>query len=209
MSRVAAPSSSSSAPQGPQTPDRSVASANAAPPPDVAPGADAAGAAVRSSAWRVHRGVILTAVSVFVVDHITKFLSIWYLPRDQYGDGIPVTVIPGCFSLKYAYNTGAAFSMFSDNTGILAIVSLVISSILVVWYLRTPAHWKITRYALALVLGGAVGNLVDRAFRGHVVDMFLAYYKTYYYPVFNVADSAICIGIGMLLLLTHREQSRE
>ncbi|MCC6547085.1 signal peptidase II [Candidatus Sumerlaeota bacterium] len=150
---------------------------------------------------------LLTFIVGFVVDHATKFWAEFALKPVGFsaihapapGTKIPViTIIPHCLELLYAENTGAAFSMLSSSTGVLAIISIV-ASIALVWYWTTlPTQEKWGRFAVALILSGAVGNLVDRVFRGFVIDFVHAYFRQWSWPVFNVADSCICVGAGIL-----------
>jgi len=138
----------------------------------------------------------------FIVDHATKFWAEAYLkpkgPVYSAADIPTITIIPGCLEFVYAENTGAAFSMMTSQTGILAIIS-VIASVGLVWFWTTlsPAE-KWGRYAVALILSGAVGNLVDRTFRNFVIDFIHAYFRQWSWPVFNIADSCICVGAGIL-----------
>ncbi len=116
-----------------------------------------------------------------------------------------IQIIPGFFRLTHTENTGAAFSLFADSpapwkTAMLitfSVVALVIVSIL----LWKNEHARVaTGIGLALIMGGALGNLWDRLARGRVVDFLLVYYKQYQWPVFNLADSAIVIGATLLVL---------
>ncbi len=115
-----------------------------------------------------------------------------------------VPVIPNFFSLTYVKNTGAAFSILS-NAGAVRVPLLVGISIaamaLMVWMVKgqEEGEKKIPLY-LGLIMGGALGNLVDRIRYGAVVDFLLVYYKSWQWPAFNVADSAICVGVGLILL---------
>ena len=105
--------------------------------------------------------------------------------------------------MTLAHNYGAAFSFLSDAggwqrwlfTGLASVVTLV----LIVWLLRLPAGEKLTAAALGLIIGGAVGNLIDRVNNGYVVDFIDVYYSGWHWPAFNVADSAITGGVILLL----------
>lgn len=134
----------------------------------------------------------------FIIDHATKFWAEVAL-RPTVGARVPVIpIIPGLLEFRYAQNTGAAFSILDGNVLILGFVSIA-ASIALVWFWKSlPANEVWGRAAVALVLSGAVGNMIDRFFRGFVVDFILAYYKDYYWPVFNVADSCICVGAVIL-----------
>jgi signal peptidase II len=116
-----------------------------------------------------------------------------------------VVVIPGYFSWTLAYNTGAAFSFLAGASGwqrwFFAAIALVVSIVLVVWLKRLKPEETWLAVALALVLGGALGNLVDRVVLGHVVDFILVHWQhRWYFPAFNIADSAITVGAIILAL---------
>ena len=108
------------------------------------------------------------------------------------------------FQLVVLYNEGAAFSFLADAGGwqrwVLSGVSLIVSIGICIWLLRLTSEQRILRWSLALILGGALGNLVDRALFGHVIDFLVLYYDPYYFPAFNVADAAISLGACGLLL---------
>jgi signal peptidase II len=108
------------------------------------------------------------------------------------------------FNLTYVHNTGAAFSFLSQAGGwqrwLFAGLAVVMSSIIAVWLLRLQKHETLMATALSLVLGGAIGNLIDRVAYGYVIDFLDVYYKSWHWPAFNIADSAICIGVGLMLL---------
>ncbi len=108
------------------------------------------------------------------------------------------------FNLTYVRNTGAAFSFLSQAGGwqrwFFAGLALVMSSMMVLWLLRLKSHEKLMGAALSLVLGGAIGNLIDRVVYGYVIDFLDVYYQEWHWPAFNIADTAICIGVGLMLL---------
>ncbi|MFZ0200901.1 MAG: signal peptidase II [Candidatus Sulfotelmatobacter sp.] len=127
-----------------------------------------------------------------------------------------IQVIPGFFRLTHTENTGAAFSLFADSTapwktGLLiafsAIALIVVSALL--W--RNHHAQIVTGVGLSLIMGGALGNLWDRLARGRVIDFLLVYVKQYQWPVFNLADSAIVVGAGLLILeiLFHKSSGQE
>ncbi len=117
------------------------------------------------------------------------------------------------FSLTLAYNTGAAFSFLSDAAGwqrwFLSGIAIVVSLMLVVWLkqLRKNEGWQAC--SLALILGGALGNLYDRIVDGYVTDFLLFYYENWYFPAFNLADVGITIGAFMLIIDMFREQKSQ
>jgi signal peptidase II len=135
---------------------------------------------------------------VILLDQLSKYLTLHFLTPYQ-----PTPVFP-FFNLTLVHNTGAAFSFLSHQP-VLAFwlfsgIALVMSVILVVWLSRLPASSRWLSCALSLVLGGALGNVIDRFVHGHVIDFLDFYYEASHYPAFNIADSAIFIGAVILLL---------
>ncbi len=136
--------------------------------------------------------------SVIMLDQVTKFLAETLLTFHQ-----PVPVLPS-FNLLLTYNTGAAFSFLAGAGGwqrwfFLGLGSLV-SIGLIVWLQRLKPTETRLATALALILGGAIGNLIDRAWLGQVIDFIQLYYQHWYWPAFNLADSAITLGAALLVL---------
>ena len=149
---------------------------------------------------------LILSVVVLLLDQLTKFLASHFL---VYGD--PLAIMPS-FNLTLLHNTGAAFSFLSDAGGwqrwFFSILALVVSIGLVIWMRKLRDHETWLAVALALILGGAVGNLVDRLLFGYVVDFIQVYYYRWYFPAFNVADSAISIGVAVLLLDSFRNRHK-
>ena len=114
-----------------------------------------------------------------------------------------IALFPG-FNLTYVHNTGAAFSLLSEAGGwqrwFFAALALIISVVLIVWLYRLKNHETLLAIALALVLGGAIGNLIDRLAYGYVIDFLDVYYQSWHWPAFNIADSAISVGVFLMLL---------
>ena len=108
------------------------------------------------------------------------------------------------FNLTLQHNTGAAFSFLSDAGGwqryFFSGIAVVISVALVIWLYRLPAKQWLLALSLGLILGGALGNLWDRLVLGYVVDFISVHYRGWYFPAFNIADSAITVGAGCMLL---------
>ncbi len=108
------------------------------------------------------------------------------------------------FNLTLVYNQGAAFSFLSDQGGwqrwFFVVLALVVVLVLVLWIKRLRREERLIAVALSLVVGGAVGNLIDRVLYGHVIDFLDFYYGQWHWPAFNVADSAITIGVVLMLL---------
>ncbi|GGK01810.1 signal peptidase II [Pseudomonas matsuisoli] len=143
---------------------------------------------------------IWLSVVVFVLDQITKFYFEGTLSLYQ-----QIVVIPDLFSWTLAYNTGAAFSFLANESGwqrwLFALIATGVSIVLVVWLKRLKADETWLAVGLALILGGALGNLLDRMLLGHVVDFILVHWQNrWYFPAFNLADSAITVGAIMLAL---------
>jgi signal peptidase II len=107
------------------------------------------------------------------------------------------------FNLTYVHNTGAAFSFLSDAGGwqrwLFAALAIIISGVLAVWLARLQKHETLLAVALSLVLGGAIGNLIDRVAYGYVIDFLDVYYQDWHWPAFNIADSAITLGVILML----------
>jgi signal peptidase II len=152
----------------------------------------------QKSNWRI----INLALAIIVFDQLTKLAVLKYL-----GFAEEKVIVDGFFKLVHWGNTGAAWSMFSGNNGVLAVVA--IAALVVLFFTRH--HFNIHtlggQVSLGLIFGGIVGNLIDRLRVGHVVD-FLYFYvyrrdgQVAGFPAFNVADSAICVGVGLLFLLS-------
>ena len=109
-------------------------------------------------------------------------------------------VIPGFFSLTYVHNPGAAWSILAGQTWFLLAVAVVMLCAILLFFRYLTDGWKERYLAIGLVIGGIFGNSIDRIWRGVVLDFFDFQFGSYHYPVFNIADCAICIGIGIFLL---------
>lgn len=114
-----------------------------------------------------------------------------------------ISIVP-FFNLTYVHNTGAAFSFLAHAGGwqrwLFAGLALIISVAIGIWITRLKQQEVLLALALSLVLGGAVGNLIDRVAYGYVIDFLDIYYQTWHWPAFNIADSAICVGVFLMLL---------
>ncbi|MGB5541588.1 MAG: signal peptidase II [Gammaproteobacteria bacterium] len=148
------------------------------------------------------------SVLVLLLDQGTKLLADSSMALYD-----PIELLPS-LALTKAYNTGAAFSFLGDASGwqrwFFSGLAVVVCGVLLVWLRRLHAREWRTALALALILGGAIGNLIDRLLYGHVIDFIDVYYKTWHWPTFNVADSAISIGAALLVLdalFSHRHTS--
>ena len=160
-----------------------------------------------SRGLRGKRAYLWLALSVVILDQWTK----WWVETELTGRG-PLVIIPKLLNFVYVRNTGVAFGLFPAGgdllgTVVLSLLGLGGFSLLAVYFLRTPTANRMLLAALALVLGGAVGNLADRIAQGAVTDFVDFYVGRFHWYTFNVADSAITIGIVMMageLLLPDR-----
>jgi len=147
-----------------------------------------------------HLPWLLLSVLILVADRVTKDIFEGTLSMYQ-----RIEVIPGYFDWTLAYNTGAAFSFLADAAGwqrwFFAVIAIVVSVVLVIWLKRLKRHETLLAVALAMVLGGALGNLYDRVVLGHVVDFILVHWQSrWFFPAFNLADTFITIGAILLAL---------
>ncbi len=157
------------------------------------------------------RKVMKSAISLagFLVffDIVSKVLVVEML--EHLGARIPV--IPGIFDLTYVTNTGAAWGMLSNNSGLLLIISVAVF-VLITCFLRYICEgWTERYYALLLVMSGIIGNSIDRIFRGAVVDFLRFHWKNWEWPSFNLADCAICVGVAIFVIssLFRPEQKKD
>lgn len=148
--------------------------------------------------------LLLAAVTavVIVLDQASKAYVVAHL--DRYESWMPVAAIKPVFRFTHVHNTGAAFGMLPQGGTVFLIISLVVSAIIVYYYRRLTFGGWVVRLALGLQLGGALGNAIDRVRLGYVVDFL----KVAYWPVFNIADSCIVIGVALLAFAMLREEWR-
>lgn len=148
--------------------------------------------------WRRIAPWLALALALSVADQGLKLLASGTLDY-----GVPNPVLPG-FNLTLLHNTGAAFSLLDGASGwqrwFFTGIAVVVGAGIVVWLATLAPGQRWAPLALALILGGAAGNLVDRLRLGYVVDFIQVYYAEWYWPAFNLADAAICVGAAMLIL---------
>ncbi len=157
-----------------------------------------------------YRWLLLLAAVIFVLDQLSKAWIATRVPYDPSGSGAgAITVIDGFFYLYDVGNTGAAWSMFSGGSVILAGLAAATLVAIGLWRralgLREPA----TQVSFGLLCGGIAGNLADRLRLGHVTDFISLHFGGYAYPTFNVADSGICVGIALYLWRSLRQPQEE
>ena len=149
-------------------------------------------------------GWLLLVVLIFVLDQASKMYF-----SQQLAVGDEWIIIPDYFSLTLAYNSGAAFSFLAQEGGwqrwFFIAVALTVSAVLLVWIKRLQAHEQRLALALTLVLAGSLGNVFDRIVYGHVIDFILVHWHSrWYFPAFNLADSAISLGAALLIFDTFK-----
>jgi signal peptidase II len=140
-------------------------------------------------------------LAVLVLDHVTKWLA-----RDRLDPEHAIELIPGYLRISYVSNTGVAFGLFRDLDSpwkpyVLAAMAIVAVIVILVYSVRMPSSRILLQCALAVIMGGILGNFVDRILQGYVVDFIEFHIRdVFHWPTFNVADSAITVGIGLLLI---------
>lgn len=148
----------------------------------------------------------LSAVA-FIADIATKYLVV-----QKFALYDSINVFP-LFNLTYVRNYGAAFSFLADHDGwqqyFFIVLALGISAMLIYFLAKNTADQKLQNAAYALIIGGALANMADRAYNGFVVDFLDFYWDIYHYPTFNIADVAICIGAGLLALDAFKSEKQK
>jgi signal peptidase II len=163
--------------------------------------------------WTPNRRMAAIAIVIFALDQLTKFLALQYLGPVQGGTSKEHVVVDGFFKLVLWGNTGAAWSLFHDSNEMLAIVSLIALLALFIWRNKFDTVTWMGQLSLGLIFGGIIGNLFDRLHphRAQVID-FLRFYlrkrsgEEIGFPAFNIADTAICIGVGLLIILSWKKE---
>ncbi len=146
------------------------------------------------------------AAAIVVLDQLSKFAILRSL---SFGERIGV--VPGAFDLTLVYNRGAAFSFLAGASGWQRwfFIGLgLAAAVFIAWLLARHGTQRLFSFALALILGGAIGNVIDRVVHGQVVDFLLVYWQRWHWPAFNVADSAITVGAALLIVDEFRRVRR-
>jgi signal peptidase II len=140
---------------------------------------------------------------IFLLDQASKIFVYQHLAFNQ-----PLVLLP-IFNLNFATNLGAAFNFLGSASGwqrwLFVAIALVISAVILRWLYQLPKKNNWAACAMALVLGGALGNLFDRLTRGYVIDFIQVHYKDWYFPTFNLADSAITVGVIIWLAVAAKK----
>ena len=154
-------------------------------------------------------GFYLIALAIVLTDQATKAIIVRNM---RLGQSLPI--VPGYFDLTFVLNPGAAFSLLATlperiRNPFFILISVAAAVLIIVYHARHLVGHRLATVSLGLILGGAVGNLIDRIRYGVVVDFLDAHVHQYHWPVFNVADSAISVGVTLLLLEMLLEWRRE
>lgn len=145
--------------------------------------------------------VVLIAGIIIALDQITKFVI------QSNMDLHHVEIIKGFFSLTYAENTGMAWSLLSGKQAFLSVVSAIAIGVMI-WYVLFKNPDRLTKFALSMMIGGAIGNLIDRVFLNYVRDFLDFIIFGYDFPIFNLADSALTIGVVLLFIAALKEEKK-
>jgi len=151
----------------------------------------------RTYRLRAYRRLWWIALIVLATDQLTKYWIVHTLPFPTYGPGEWIPVIDGFFHLVHVGNTGAAWSLFTGQSRLLAMLAFLTLGAIYYWRRTLGLRERWMQISFGLLCGGIVGNLIDRLAYGHVVDFLDFHFGSYVYPTFNVADSGIVIGVGI------------
>ncbi|AYD40621.1 signal peptidase II [Clostridium fermenticellae] len=143
----------------------------------------------------------LVVIVVLILDRITKLWALNILTK------VPeIVILKNIFGFSYLENRGAAFGILQNRVILLVVITFIVIAGVIYYFLRYKPNSRILKISIALILGGAVGNLFDRIFYGYVVDFILVHYRDiYYFPTFNVADVTVVIGTSLLAFYLIKE----
>jgi signal peptidase II len=167
------------------------------PPPAASPAP--LGARIRAYRW-----LLTLALGVFLVDQVTKAVIDATLPFETIHPYGSITVVPGFFHLVHVGNTGAAWSLFTGKSLWLAALAIATLAAIFIFRRHLELSRPLVQVSFGLLCGGIIGNLIDRIWHGHVIDFLLFQFGSYEFPVFNIADTAICTGVGLYLIHSFR-----
>lgn len=164
---------------------------------------------MQASRILAYRWLLLVSVVVLAADRLTK---VWIAARLPFGtyleaDGA-IPVVRGFFYLVHVGNTGAAWSILTGRSPILAVFAVATLVAIFIWRRALGLRGAGTQVCFGLLCGGILGNLIDRLVYRHVIDFVDLHFGAYVYPTFNVADSGICVGVGLYLILSLRSPGR-
>ena len=166
--------------------------------------------AVSANPWRANLPELLMLVlAIVTADQISKALVVGSL---DLGQSHPL--VPGFLHFTHVRNTGMAFGLLSRadipfKAALVTLLSVAAMGAVTYYALKSTQNERLTRVGLTFILGGAIGNIIDRVHLGYVVDFVDVFYRDTHWPAFNVADTCICIGVGLLLLDSFRRRDEE
>ena len=144
--------------------------------------------------------IIILSIIFIIIDQVSKIIVVNNLTNNK-----SIEVIKSFFYLTYTNNKGAAFSILTGRRILLILVALVVIGVLIYYVRKNKIEGKVNKIALSLVIGGSIGNLIDRILRGAVVDFLDFKIFGYNYPIFNLADTFIVLGVFLLLISMFRK----
>lgn len=147
--------------------------------------------------------VVALACAIAWADQLTKYLIVSRLAL-----GAAQPVVPGCFNLTYIRNTGAVWGLFQHQNEWLILLSVCVLAVMTIGYRPLVADHPLRRVAVGCLIGGIVGNLIDRIKWGWVTDFLDVYWATHHWPSFNIADAAICVGVALYLMTSFERPAR-
>ena len=144
--------------------------------------------------------IIILSIIFIIIDQLSKIIIVNNLTNNK-----SIEVIKSFFYLTYTNNKGAAFSILTGRRILLILVALIVIGVLIYYVRKNKIEGKVNKIALSLVIGGSIGNLIDRILRGAVVDFLDFKIFGYNYPIFNLADTFIVLGVFLLLISMFRK----
>lgn len=146
----------------------------------------------------------LLAVVVILIDQLSKW---WIVANMELRESI--SIIENFFYITSHRNTGAAWGILAGQMGFFYIITLIVIGVIVYYMQKFAKDSKVMGISLGLILGGAIGNFIDRLFRKEVVDFFDVYIGSYDYPIFNIADSALVVGVILIIIATFKDEKQK
>lgn len=147
--------------------------------------------------------IIILSIIFIIIDQVSKIIVVNNLTNNK-----SIEVIKSFFYLTYTNNKGAAFSILTGRRILLILVALIVIGVLIYYVRKNKIEGKVNKIALSLVIGGSIGNLIDRILRGAVVDFIDIKIFGYNFPIFNLADTFIVIGVFLLIIEMFRKEHR-
>lgn len=147
--------------------------------------------------------IIILSIIFIIIDQVSKIIIVNNLTNNK-----SIEVIKSFFYLTYTNNKGAAFSILTGRRILLILVALVVIGVLIYYVIKNKIEGKVNKIALSLVIGGSIGNLIDRILRGAVIDFIDVKIFGYNFPIFNLADTFIVIGVFLLIIEMFRKEHK-